>query len=366
MVFDATMTMTRMDEITAAAEVWHVDADETQAMLIDGVYGAAEALGFSRDGLVLHAGQGLAGAVLARRVPVLLRELDREAFEGSEAAAASGVVAAIGIPVFDEEKLTAVLVVMFRGNPGMVGGVELWVGRRGRVELGLTEAYYAGLERFGKISKYVNFPIGSGLPGMAWAIGAPRLITGLGKSQAFLRSSGAESAGLVTGFGVPIVHRNELLAVMLWLSSRATPLARWHQVWESSDGRVESLRCVAADGVGSGEVKSEKLKVKSREGVGSGGAELQAAITAAVREAGQRRMPVVFDDVSAQGLEGVGLGEVKSEKLKVKSVEGEQGNWGGAKPQAAGWGGRGGRVLGGFALPVLRHDGVRAVGVMAW
>ncbi len=229
--------MTQTHGMTAAAEVWRVNDDESVATLLEGAYGDCEALRLESTGTELPAGEGMAGAVLARRVPVLLEQIDGEVFERVEAARSAGVVAALGMPVFDESRLSHVVVVMFRGEPGMVGAVELWAGRRGRFELGLTEAYHAGLERFGKVSRHVNFPMGSGLPGLVWQTALPRMMTGLGQSREFLRSSGAESAGLTTGFGYPVIHRNELKAVMLWLSSEQTPLAKRHEVWRC-EGRT--------------------------------------------------------------------------------------------------------------------------------
>ncbi|MEM1099323.1 MAG: hypothetical protein AAGH92_11110 [Planctomycetota bacterium] len=295
------MTMTQTHGMTAAAEVWRVNDDESQATLLEGVYGDCEALRLSSAGQVLSAGEGLAGAVLARKVPVLLDKLDGESFERLEAASSGGVVAAVALPVFDEAKLTGVAVIMFRGAPEMIGAVELWAGRRGRFELGLTEAHYAGLERFGKVSRHVNFPMGSGLPGLVWQTAMPRVMSGLGQSREFLRSSGAETAGLTDGFGYPVIYRNELKAVMLWLSSGGSPLARLHEVWRSGEAGVQRMSSVFAPGT-----------------------EAWDANEVVARSARERR-PVVFDDASVGG----------------------------------GW-------SGGIALPVLVHDRVSAVGVLAW
>lgn len=289
--------MTQTHGMTAAAEVWAVSDDEASLSWREGVYGDCEALRLASRDAQLASGEGLAGAALARRVPILLERLDDDCFDRTEAAASGGVVSAIGLPVFDEAKLTSVAVVMFRGQPEMVGAVELWAGRRGRFELGLTEAYYAGLERFGKVSRHVNFPMGSGLPGMVWQTAMPRVMSGLGSSREFLRSSGAETAGLTDGFGYPIVCRNELKAVMLWLSSGASPLARLHEVWQMGAAGLQRTASIFAPGTEAWDA------------------------SAVVEQASGERRPVVF--------------------------EGD------------GW-------SGGIALPVLVHDRVAGVGVLAW
>ena len=57
------------------------------------------------------------------------------------------------------------------------------------------------------------------------------IVEKLGQSQGFLRSTGAESEGLGTGFGFPVVNRTDLKSVLLLLSSATTPIARVHEVW---------------------------------------------------------------------------------------------------------------------------------------
>jgi hypothetical protein len=308
------MTMTQTHGMTAAAEVWRVAQDGGSLSLSQGVYGSAEAMRIASDGLTLASGQGLAGAVLARRVPILLHELDAESFERCEAARDSGIASAVSLPVFDEAKLTYVVSFMFRGGEPRVGGVELWTGRRGRFELGMTAAFYSGLERFGAISKHVNFPRGSGLPGLVWESACPKIMTGLGSSRAFLRSSGAESAGLRTGMGLPVIHRNELQAVMLWLSSHNSPLAVAHEVWESADGRPESLACSYATRGDNAMPTSDNTQMP-----------------VLILESAQQRRPILFEDGSMLGT-----------RWNNVSMEG------------------------GVALPVLVHDRVRAVLMMAW
>ncbi len=241
--------MTQTHGMTAAAEVWRVSEDETRLALAEAIYGGNESLRLASSSLSLSTGEGLAGAVLARRVPVFLEEFDDESFERAVPARADGVAAVLGLPVFDQAKLTHVVLFMFRGGPDAVGAVELWAGRRGRFELGLTEAYYAGLERFGKVSRHVNFPMGSGLPGMIWQTAMPRVLTGVGRSREFLRSSGAESAGLTNGFGYPVIERNELKAVMLWLSSSESPLARVQEVWRPGEDGWKRVQCASEQGI---------------------------------------------------------------------------------------------------------------------
>lgn len=312
------MTMTQTHGITAAAEVWRIDAQESSATLENGVYGSLEALRLASAGMALRAGEGFVGSVLARRVPVMLNELDGEVFERCEVARDGNICSILGVPLFDENKLAAVSVFMFRGDPGMVGAVELWAGRRGRLELCLTQAHYTGLDRFAAVSRYVNFPIGSGLPGLVWRDASPHLRTGLGKSPDFLRSTGAESAGLVTGLGFPIICGHQLQAVMLWLSSSGAPLARLHEVWTQAEAGGKTLmRMQAHYRNANGQVLDPPVE--------------DGTVPPLVQRCINTRRPVVFEHVSEMGLpEHYGL------------------------------------LSGGIAMPVLGNGSIRAVGVFAW
>lgn len=314
-------TITHTQDMTAAAEVWRVNDGGTALTLTHGVYGSAEALRLASTGLSLDIGQGLAGGVLARKVPVLLDALDADSFERCDAAAAAGVVAAVAIPIFDQASLTSVLVMMFRGDTSMKGAVELWAGRRGRFELGRTAAHYAGLGRFGKISRYVNFPIGSGLPGEVWQSASPQIMSNLGGSRGFLRSAGAESAGLDTGFGFPVIHRNELMAVMLWLSSPQSPLTTVQEVWVSPDGTAAALR---------------RAGVQAQGLPGFADADAPDAHSVpAVIDAARTRRPVVFENPHALGT------------ARVTARHREE-------------------LSAGVAIPVFSHDHIRAVALLAW
>lgn len=305
------MTMTHANEMTAAAEVWQVAPDAASAQLIQGVYGPCEALRLASQGLTLDVGQGLVGAVLARQVPVLLSDLDDESFERTQPAQSGGVTAVLALPMFDENRLAYVTVFMYRSAPEMIGAVELWAARRGRFELGLAEEFAPGLDHFAKLSRYVGFPKGSGLPGVVWERSTPWLIRGIGHSKMFLRSTGAETAGLTTGLGYPVRRGNELLAVATWLSSGVSPLIRRHEVWLSSDGNPETLALAQVADAGDTPARHEALRDP-------------------VRMAAKERRPMVLET------EGLPL------------AEGEN------------------AVTGVAILPVLNHDKVSAVGVLAW
>ena len=92
----------------------------------------------------------------------------------------------------------------------------MWSGSLGDFELHNENGIYPHMERFERISKYVHFPWASGLPGRAWEYAAPQMLTNIGQSLAFLRSSGAVEAGLDTGVSFPCMDSKHLRGVVVF------------------------------------------------------------------------------------------------------------------------------------------------------
>ncbi|MEM6458202.1 MAG: GAF domain-containing protein [Planctomycetota bacterium] len=217
--------------LLAAAELWCPTTDGGPFALDQGVYGGCEALRTLAERPTSEPDVTLVAEVFDQGRPRVVTDLNDLGFMVAEAAASDGVTAALLLPSFVQGEVDSVLVFYFRGGNGFRGAVELWAGTKGRFELSLDQSYYAGLDRFARISRYVNFPKGSGLPGQCWDLGMPRIVPDVKSAKGFLRSSGAESDGLSVGLGVPVMCRTELRSVLLLLSSSATPVARVHEVW---------------------------------------------------------------------------------------------------------------------------------------
>lgn len=227
--------------LIVGAERWDADNNGNNLLRTAALLDACDPLDkTSANPTTLPTLDGLPGQVHARQTPLIWSTFDDETPTRRDALIACGITTAIGIPVFDGEEVASVLVLYLKTNSSHKGAVELWSSRRGRFELGVTGSYYTGLERFAAISQHVNFPMGSGLPGQIWQNAMPRLMTDLASSPKFMRSSGAESSGLTTGFGFPIVRARELKAALLILSSQDSPIARKFETWAPAQVEQDS------------------------------------------------------------------------------------------------------------------------------
>ncbi|MEM8737300.1 MAG: hypothetical protein AAGG38_02320 [Planctomycetota bacterium] len=239
--------------VLAAAELWRCNADPLAIELDSAFYGGLDALRNASDHADIAAGKGPIGQAVSTGEPRVLTGFSEFGFLYQEAAQAAGLGGAAILPSFEQGRVTSVLVLYFRGGPSTVAAVELWAGTKGRFELSLDQSYYTGLERFARISRYVNFPKGSGLPGVCWDTALPRIVPHVAESKAFLRPVGEQDGGLTVGLGIPIMHRTELRGVFVALSSVNTPFATVHEVWVEDPQQPTQL--IRAQGVYGGHVE---------------------------------------------------------------------------------------------------------------
>ncbi|MBI1313192.1 hypothetical protein GC176_18020 [bacterium] len=249
-------------------EVWTPSADGT--LVVDSaMYADVDAFGVATQSLRLASGTGLPGWVSEARVPVLFDDLSSADFVRSGAATESNLGAGFGLPVFDGDELTAVMIFLFDADELARGAFESWLPNTTRHELELGTGYYSDLDRFRRLSQYLRFPYGAGLPGEVWQTLTPQLIDRLGESSHFLRASGAVADGLDSGLAVPVVSgADHLNAVFVMLSSNASPIARALQIWVPSETEgVFELSEVVAPSLADLAGRSSQLRSVPGEGL---------------------------------------------------------------------------------------------------
>lgn len=220
-----------------AVEVWLPSADGSLS-IDQSFYDDVPSFEAASTDLTMEAGTGLPGQVYLEKKPIVFREFGGSDFARTEAAENDGLVAGIGVPVIRAGACIAVVVMLFGGGETALGALESWEPVPDRLEVTLGSSYYAGMPRFEMISKYVQFPKESGLPGTVWSELRPKLLTGLATSKAFMRASGAGAESLSTAIAWPVAdHGDHLYSVCVMLSSSKSPLAKVMQVWEPHEAQ---------------------------------------------------------------------------------------------------------------------------------
>jgi len=99
---------------------------------------------------------------------------------------------------------------------------EAWIPSEDGTVLNYSPGWYGrdrSLEAFRHYSETVTFTPHLGLPGQVWASGQPQWIEDVSEAltnPTFLRSQIATNVGLKTGFGVPILANNQVLAILVF------------------------------------------------------------------------------------------------------------------------------------------------------
>jgi hypothetical protein len=171
-------------------------------------------------------------------VPVDFNDLASTDFVRHKAAREDGLTAGIGVPVFDGEKLVAVLLFLCHTSEICAAAFESWILEETRNELMPGTGFYANLDRFRRMTQYLRFPYGAGLPGDVWQTRMPRLMNRLADSTDFLRASGADAEGLDFGLAVPVIrNHDDIRSVVLLLCSDRSPISQVIQIWTPNEDR---------------------------------------------------------------------------------------------------------------------------------
>jgi len=261
-------------------EVWVPDGDVLR--LDSAAYGRHQLFAAASEGQVFRAGEGLPGSVWRSGIPEVWTDLDGR-FLRAHAAAASGLDAAVGIPVYVQDEIAAVVTLLCGSREQLGGCIEVWQVKPDTDELGLAAGYYGRLREFARLSPLLRFQRGLGLPGITWERGIPQIVDDIRYSSTFLRAAVARESGVKAGLGIPIYRGGEITHVVLLMSAQSTPLARAFEVWSPNSDRLELTASTYGNGL---EVFIEKPHTSLGAGEGLPG---QAFLSA---------KPVIFNDLS--------------------------------------------------------------------
>lgn len=194
-----------------AAELW-LPQGEVMAFGAGAYRGNQELMGASMP-LRFHYGEGLPGAVWASGQALLWKELAGP-FARAEVAAAAGIDAAIGLPLFDGDRLIAVLTLLLSSRVEVPSCVEVWDVADELDVLKHGRGYYVQCAELERFSPFIQFPRGTGLPGLTWLSGEIEVMEDVRRSNAFIRAGLAAKCGLKNGIGLPIYRNRRVLQVV--------------------------------------------------------------------------------------------------------------------------------------------------------
>lgn len=146
-------------------EVWVPTADQRSLQLNQSCYRDALAFQEASQGVTFRRGEGLPGKIWETRSPAFLRELITTEFVRSAAAGAVGMTTAVGFPVFNQGKISAVVLFLLDSRHQMKAVFESWKPDAESGAMRLAGGCYINSESLRRLSEFVHLPPGEGLPG---------------------------------------------------------------------------------------------------------------------------------------------------------------------------------------------------------
>src|SRR5262245_10470728 len=188
--------------------------------------------------------EGLPGRAWDEGRPVMLRRLEGSVFRRTDAARAAGLTCAVAVPIFRNDALTSVVVLLCGDDAADVGAIELWRNNpRLTSDLTLAEGYFGATEpELEALTRDGSLPRGAGAPGLAWQREAAVLIDNVATSPHFLRAQTATHAGIVRALALPCSVRVNETWVLSLLSSASWPIARRVESWLPDEAGAHLLR----------------------------------------------------------------------------------------------------------------------------
>ncbi len=254
-----------MQPFIRVAEIWLPDERGEVLTLGAGLYGDRHAFAEYSRPMRFARGEGLPGQAWAERHPVIMGSFTGTTFRRTAAAAEAGLTSGLAMPIFEGERIKAVVVLLCGAPENYVGAVEAWVNDpEVDAQIGLHDGHYGGAELFERTSRMTKFGRGFGLPGMVWASGMPAVLPELFRADRFLRREEAIKVGLTAGVGLPFDFDPPRTWVMTFLSAQGTPIAGRFEIWEP-DASGTALTYLA--GIEAGASEARPARIAAGEGL---------------------------------------------------------------------------------------------------
>lgn len=230
----------------AAIEVWLPRGN----VLVhgSGVYGDHVELAQVSARSTFRQGEGLPGAAWNVERPLVWHDLGSR-FVRAEQVRRAGIDAALALPIFGAQALTAVIVFLVSRTSASPGCIELWEANADLRVLSHGGGYYSGCDEFAKFSRLIQFPFGTGLPGGTFAAGKPVVMRDVRRATTFIRAGLATQCGLQFAVGLPVRRGRGVQYVATLVAAEERPFLQTVEHWEAGPGSTGPRLALRASSV---------------------------------------------------------------------------------------------------------------------
>lgn len=243
--------MTAPTNCLKGIEVWTPSSMEDCLELTQCVYRDAASFRETSSLMTFRRGEGLPGRIWSSGAPEFLRELITTDFVRSQAASAAGMTTAIGFPVFASGQIRAIILFLMDTRYQMKAAFESWQYDSNSSTLKLAGGTYINCERLRRLTEFMAFPVGAGLPGIAAEQRLPCAGARFSEGTTAVRGVALAAERLLSGVALPLTDSGaDVDNVILLFNAESAPLFSLLQVWKpSADGSSLSLVTEYVNGV---------------------------------------------------------------------------------------------------------------------
>jgi len=272
-------------------EVWKPDETGSFLRLHQSSYRDAAVFSDASRSITFKRGEGLPGMIWESRSPAFLRELITTEFARTQIASAVGMTTAIGFPVFERGRLQSVVLMLMDTRYQSKAVFEAWKYDSATAGLKLSGGTYINCERLRRLTEFMVFPLGQGLPGLAAEQRSPCSGARFAEDPAAVRGVALAAERLIAGVAIPLTDSgSDVDDVFVVFNAESAPLFSVQQIWKpASDGSRLILTSECIGGVSSLTSQMQTASMISVKGI--------------VDEAWQTASPVVYNTSSESTLE---------------------------------------------------------------
>ena len=201
------------EDHAGAIEVWsNSSTSDNTLKVMDGYYGTLQHFEAISRQISMPKGQGLAGLVWEKGLPVLIDDIGKAtAFIRASDAQQAGIGTGIGIPVSDTLQKTYIMTFLSAKATPIAKRIQLWVPDQQGKQLICQQGYSKNSNNLAEIFETTPVNKGIGALGRVWLTGMP-VITGAHESE-----YNPELNSLSSMLAIPVIENGRLKAIVSFL-----------------------------------------------------------------------------------------------------------------------------------------------------
>lgn len=214
-------------------EIWEPESETQALQLRQSYYQDADEFQQASADIKFCRGEGLPGQIWQRQTPMFMRELIKTEFLRTTEASIAGMTTALGFPIFRNEQIQSVVVLLLETKRDSKATFESWRVDPSSQELRLISGTYINCEGLRRLSEFVHLPLGEGIPGVTASNARPYVSCHPAEDRNAIRGLAIEAQNLSTVIGLPLTDSGAAISdVFLCMNSRSEPVFSFIQTWK--------------------------------------------------------------------------------------------------------------------------------------